>query len=222
MNPRVATTILVITAIAVTLSSAFGQSAANVLVVINDASPDSNEIGNYYAQKRNIPAANIVHLRLPPTESVERTDYERQIELPIENWLLLNFAEDRILYIVLTKGIPLRISGTSGQDGTVASVDSELTLLYRKLTNLAVPATGRINNPYFLGDSPSRTENFSHQNFDIFLVTRLDGYTVTDVRGLIDRGMTPSKEGVFILDDKASSGLDSNTWLKTAAGKLKE
>jgi len=54
-----------------------------------------------------------------------------------------NFAQDRILYIVLTKGIPLRVNGTSGQDGTIASVDSELTLLYRKLVQgQGIPLAG--------------------------------------------------------------------------------
>ena len=48
---------------------------------------------------------------------------------------------DRIFYIVLTKGIPLRISGSGGRAGTAASVDSELTLLYRKLVGTA--HTGR-------------------------------------------------------------------------------
>ena len=49
-------------------------------------------------------------------------------------WLGRQGAQDRILYIVLTKGLPLRIDGTAGRQGTVSSVDSELTLLYRKMT----------------------------------------------------------------------------------------
>lgn len=221
MVARLAISFLVIATFTTAVQDAFGQSSANVLLVVNESSPVSLEIGNYYAQKRNVPAANIVHLQLQPSESIERADYERQVETPIRSWLLTNFAEDRILYIVLTKGIPLRINGTSGQDGTVASVDSELTLLYRKLTGVAVPVAGRINNPYFLGESSSRTKNFTHESFDIFLVTRLDGYTVADVRALIDRGLAPAKEGTIILDDKASSASDANPWLKSASESLK-
>ena len=41
------------------------------------------------------------------------------------------------------KGIPLRIRGTGGLNGTVASVDSELTLLYRKLLGVSVAPVGR-------------------------------------------------------------------------------
>src|SRR6476646_9229514 len=95
----------------------FSQSPANVLLITNDSSPASIEIGNYYTQKRHVPAENLLRLRINPGDSIERADYERQIEGPIGSWLARNFAQDRILYIVLTKGIPLRINGTTGQDG---------------------------------------------------------------------------------------------------------
>src|SRR5215510_13727938 len=178
----------------------FAQSSANVLLIVNESSLASVEIGTYYTQKRAIPGENILRLKLNPSESIERADYERQIEGPIATWLARNFAQDRILYIVLTKDIPLRVSGSAGQDGTIASVDSELTLLYRKMTGQAVAAAGRINNPYFLGDSTTRTKPFTHENQDIFLVTRLDGYTVADVRALIDRGSSPVRAGSIVLD----------------------
>src|SRR5262249_55834980 len=142
---------------------------------------------------------------------------------PISVWLQRNSAQDRILYLVLTKGVPLRVTGTSGLQGTVASVDSELTLLYRKLAGRAAPPAGRIDNPYFLGsNSVGNAKTFSHEQHDIFLVTRLDGYTVDDVIGLIDRGKAPVAQGRFILDMKASFSDKGNAWLQAAADRLKE
>ena len=44
------------------------------------------------------------------------------------------------------KGIPIRIGGTSGQDGTSASVDSELALLYRRMLGLSIPIAGLVKN----------------------------------------------------------------------------
>ena len=55
----------------------------------------------------------------------------------------------------------------------------------------------------------------------IYLVTRLDGFTAADVSGLIARGAAPSREGLFILDQRASlvdSGGDA--WLSAAAERL--
>jgi hypothetical protein len=62
------------------------------------------------------------------------------------------------------QGIPLRIKGTSGRGGTTAGVDSELTLLYRRLTGVETPLVGPLANPYFLADTPiAQAKPFSHQ-----------------------------------------------------------
>jgi hypothetical protein len=71
------------------------------------------EIGQYYSEKRGIPCDNILFFKTPADNSTDGVLYARQIEGPIAAWLSRNFAQDRILYIVLTKGVPLRISGTS-------------------------------------------------------------------------------------------------------------
>ena len=200
----------------------FAQSAENILLVLNESSPISLEVGQYYAEKRGVPRDNILRLKTPADDSIERAVYERQIENPIAGWLYRNFAQDRILYIVLTKGIPLRVAGTSGADGTVASVDSELTLLYRKMAGQSVPPAGRVDNPYFRGNAQNVQSNvFTHETVDIYLVTRLDGYNFDDIRGLIDRGLTPSWEGKIILDGKGSSQDKGETWLQAAADLLK-
>ena len=199
-------------------AAAGAQTPENVLLVLNESSPVSLEIGQYYAQKRGLPPGNTLRIRTTLADDVSREDFARQIEGPIGAWLARNSAQDRILYIVLTKGIPLRIQGTSGPDGTIASVDSELTLVYRKMVGLQVPPAGRVPNPYFLGDAPvARASKFSHEAFDIFLVSRLDGYTSADIRGLIDRGYAPSKEGKILLDQKGAQD-KGDGWLQAAAG----
>jgi uncharacterized protein (TIGR03790 family) len=199
----------------------FSQTAGNVLLVLNESSPLSLDIGQYYAQKRGVPAANILRLKTTLEETIARTDYERQIEFPIAGWLARNSAQDRILYIVLTKNFPLRIAGSSGPDGTIASVDSELTLLYRRMIGQGTPPPGRIANPYFARETPpSQARRFTHEHYDMFLVTRLDGFTSAAIRSLIDRGLVPSTEGKIVLDEKESADL-GNEWLRTAAERLR-
>jgi uncharacterized protein (TIGR03790 family) len=221
MNPviRLAPLFLLFT---VPSRSVFAQKPENVLLVVNEASPISLEVGQYYAEKRGIAKDNVLHINTSTKESINRPEYEGQIQGPVASWLVRNSAHDRILYIVLTKGVPLRINGTSGQKGTVASVDSELTLLYRKLTGQSVPAAGPVGNPYFLGETPvAQAKPFSHEAQDIYLVCRLDGYTFADIRGLIDRGITPSREGKILLDEKDALIDKGNAWLKIAADRLR-
>jgi uncharacterized protein (TIGR03790 family) len=200
----------------------FSQTAENVLLILNESSPASMEVGMYYAQKRGIPRANILRIKTTTADEISRDDFEGQIDAPIASWLRNNFAQDRILYIVLTKGVPLRINGSSGPDGTAASVDSELTLLYRKLLQSpGLQINGPLANPYFLNDAPlAKAKKFSHIDQNIYLVSRLDGYNSSDIRGLIDRGFAPSKEGKILLNMKGSPTQKGDVWLQQAVDLL--
>ena len=201
---------------------AYGQSAENVAVVINDNSPESQRIGEYYARVRAIPAGNIFHIRTALDDQIDRAIYARTIEQPIANGIARAQLQDRILYIVLTKGVPLRIAGPVGPTGTMSSVDSELTLLYRSMTGQTVRVEGSIANPYFLGDREiSEARPFSHRDHDIYLVSRLDGYTVDDVIALIDKGSAPKAEGQIVLDQRdALVNRVGENWLDLASKRL--
>jgi uncharacterized protein (TIGR03790 family) len=206
----------------VPVSSASAQSGANVLVIVNETNADSVTIGAHYARVRGVPADQVLRVKADATDEVDRAAFNLQIQAPIAAWLRQRAAQDRILYIVLAKGIPLRIAGTPGREGTTASVDSELTLLYRRLAGHVPALNGRIANPYFLGAGPiAEARTFSRAASDLYLVTRLDGYTLGDVTALIDRGAAPVREGQILLDQKAGV-LDGagNEWLTRAAGRL--
>jgi uncharacterized protein (TIGR03790 family) len=200
------------------------QSAANVLLVVNSASAASGTVSQYYAGHRGIPQDNICSITTAATESITRDAYTRQIEEPIWQCIASLRAYDRILYIVLTKDVPIRISGTGGRAGTNASVDSELTLLYRRRTGQSSPIAGFVPNPYFAGAAPiTSIKPFTHESQDIYLVTRLDGYTVQDALKVIDRAAAPVKDGRFLLDQRAAL-IDSggDRWLRLAAERLRE
>jgi uncharacterized protein (TIGR03790 family) len=197
------------------------QSGANVLLVVNDASATGETIAKRYAGRRGVPGANICHISTTLEETIERPTYGVQIESPIWRCIASQRAQDRILYIVLTKGVPIRIAGTGGRSGTVSSVDSELTLLYRRHVGQLAAIVGFVPNPYFAGTAPvSTVAPFTHEKYDIYLVTRLDGYTLEDVIGLIDRGAASVRDGRFILDERASWSQNGNTWLHQAADRL--
>ncbi len=201
---------------------AAAQNGTNVLVVVNSASPASVRIGEYYSAARSVPEKQIVRLKASVAETIAREDFERTIEQPIAAWLSRHSLQDQILYIVLTKGVPLRIDGTAGREGTMSSVDSELTLLYRRLVGTRVAVVGRVANPYFLNDAAVTTAKpFTRVSSDIYLVTRLDGYTAEDVIALIDRGRAPAKDGTIVLElpGSAASGI-TDRWLRETAERL--
>ena len=200
--------------LAVIATSAPAQSPPEVLVVLNRTSAVSQQIARYYAQRRSIPARNLCALEVTPEETIARSVYEEKIAAPIAAFLKAANLVDRILYIVTTLGVPLRISGSYlERDTDAAAVDSELTLLYQIIHGKKPPLRGPLPNPFFM----RRDEPFRHPRFPIYLVTRLAAYDFADVKAMIDRSMVAVNRGKFVLDLSSSDDKTGNDWLRTAA-----
>jgi uncharacterized protein (TIGR03790 family) len=197
-----------------------GQRPENVLVVINDKSSLSREIGEYYARRRGIPMNNLCRLRTSTSENIARADYDREIAAPIAVFLRRSKLREQILYIVTTSGVPLRISGVGPGIGRMvdsAAVDSELTLLYSDMRNFRPHAIeGSIPNPFF----GKRDAKFTHREFPIYLVTRLTAYDFDGVKSLIDRSLQAANRGKFVIDLKGPGGGPGDAWLRAAAQQL--
>src|ERR1043166_4441793 len=152
-NALVIATVLVAPLVSPTTGHAI--TADEVLIVVNDRSAISQQIGQRYRTVRGVPASQVVRIHTEATEEIDRSTFGAEIAQPIAAHLLNHRLQDRILVIVLTKGVPLKIRGTEGRQGTQASVDSELTLLYRVLVQGAADAEGRVANPYFRAGLPA-------------------------------------------------------------------
>lgn len=190
------------------------QTPDQVLIVVNKQSRDSREIGEYYLRKRAIPLANLCTIDTPPIEQIDRKVYDEQIEAPIGKFLANHRLTEKILYIVTTAGVPLRISGAGdGLASTAASVDSELTLLYQHLHGLKTSLPGMATNPLFR----QRDAPFRHPQIPMYLVTRLAAYDMSEMKGLVDRALLARNTGKFVIDTRADNATPGNEWLRTAA-----
>jgi uncharacterized protein (TIGR03790 family) len=198
-------------------AAAFCQSADNVLVVVNQSSPLSQSIAEYYVLRRHIPAGNVCRLSVKPDEEVLRDDFQAKVVEPIAGFLRAKHLEEKVLYIVTTAGLPLRVPGHGARlMSETASVDSELTLLYSDMRGHPHASPGGIHNPFF----GKINAPFRHPEFPIYLVTRLAGYDLTDVKGIIDRALAARNRGKFVIDLKASDKTEGNGWLRQAARQL--
>jgi len=192
----------------------------DVLLIVNSQSEASKKIGQYFSESRGIPTTNIVTISTPESETITRSVFEQDIRLPIEAFISSNMINSEINYIVTTKGVPLRITNDIAV-GDQASVDSELSMILGPFAD-QIGAVNATPNPYYNYNIP-----FSSEMFGIYLVTRLTGYTVSDVLTLIDRSAIPEQYGTFILDvdptkDNAVGFEIGNKWLRDAADILKK
>jgi len=191
---------------------------SRVLLVTNEMSPLSRRIAEMYARLRAVPEAQICRLRASTAETIDRGAYEQAIERPVAQCLRSRGLEDQIYYLVLTQDVPLRIAATArGQEPThtdSASVDSELTLLPRRLRGLAVGnLQGPAPNPFFR----QREAPFSPRAFGIYLVTRLAAYRFETVENMVRQSLAARRQGKFVLDLRSAADDEGNSWLRTAA-----
>lgn len=189
------------------------QTGQQVLLVGNSKDAVSRQIVDYYRPRRSIPVGNVCWLSTTSDEEVEWNVYEREIEDPIGDCLKKAGLQEKVLYIVTTLGVPLKIDGTAGLMADRGSVDSELALLYSKLHGKKFERAGTVGNPFFgIRDQP-----FGHPQFPIYLVTRLAAYDFADVKAMIDRGLVAQNRGKFVIDAQNDKGGDGGGWLRMAA-----
>ncbi len=192
-----------------------------MLVVVNDNSAASKEIGAYYAKKRHIPASYVCHVRCAEQEEIEEDAFTQAILGPVANALAQGPLTQTVDYIVLTKGVPLRIHSTATGPDTRFSPNGDSVdgrLMTQDMAGMGSPS----HNPYYNAQA-----RFSHKKFGLYLATRLDGYTVAQAEGLVDRSLAARPApGTFLLDGcpSRSGGQDPgdlNGMLVPAAADLK-
>jgi len=197
-----------------------GGGPKNVLLVVNDNSPVSQSIASYYKAKRGIPDRNLCHVQCSTDEWVSKTDCESTIVGPIRSFIENSGVHNRIDYIVLTKGMPLRASyNDSGWYGVV-SVASVLTCV-------GVPLiVNPCNNPYGPTAYPLAPEQyFTHQlvfsGKSYYVVTRLDAYTEQQVYRMIDDSLNARPQnGLFLMDGRYES--DPTSYSYKANDRLRQ
>ncbi|WP_109485884.1 TIGR03790 family protein [Occallatibacter savannae] len=185
------------------------HTADEVLVVYNADSPVSTAVAKFYARKRGVSKSVAVHCAdsaiSTANETILLADYEREIDGPVHAYLA---RHREINFIVLTKGVPIRIDGgaTGSRDehttGTLhPSVDSYLAATgygsIKRAVRISIHGSGADGfgwlNLYWNQNVP-----FSHAAFGGYLVTRLDGYTEADAEALVTRSLAaddaPSKQ----------------------------
>lgn len=164
-----------------------------VLVVWNSNSRASEEIARYYVEKRKIPSTNVVKVSCAASEDMDMEEFVRAIQNPVKANIKAN--RNQIDFIVLTKGVPIRLKVEQqySVDAWLAAADLPLT----PITQLTEEGLRKSLNPYFNSSEP-----FSSKKMGFYLVTRLDGYTVEQCKNLVDRSlMAKPEKGPFFFDE---------------------
>lgn len=173
---------------------------------------DSLQVANYYRDARLIPNQNVIGISATTTEAISRSVYNTEIKTPIESALTSAGIASSTKYIVLVKGVPLKIKDSNpatGDFGDInssdySSVDSALCLLFQNQHTPSVLANPYYNDPGTSKDYRFKNGFYGNSTVRLnYLVTRLDGYSLIDVINMIDNSVLAytSSTKHFILDD---------------------
>ena len=192
--------------------------ARRVLVVSNAGDSSSERIASYYAERRGIPRDHRLSVSVSTEDEISLSEYRGAIERPVREHLQKQGIVDQVDFIVLIRGMPLRIrEGGYSVDAFLAAMDLDLM----PIPDRDPEHFRRPTNPYFGKNVP-----FHKHDFGFYLVTRLDGYTPEDAMRLVDSSLQSAPNpGIFLFDIdpryKSAAYARVNESMQRAAGILR-
>jgi uncharacterized protein (TIGR03790 family) len=222
--------------------------AARVVILANARQPDSVRLAEFYAEKRGIPAANIIALPLPEAETITWREFIDQVYQPLQDalyqrgWLegtatsLLDklgrkrygFTGHHLSYLVVCRGVPLRIYNDptlldeSNPRRIAPQFNKNEAAVDAELSLLAQSGseiTGMISNPLFANEHPSSLDAEM-----VVKVSRLDGPTFESARHLVTSALEGESRGLlgrYYIDLKGPHR-DGDAWLESALTQLQD
>lgn len=207
-------------------SSARAEDGTAVVVVYNKNVKASKEVADHYAEKRGVPARQIIGLSLPEGENISRKDFAAKMWQPLwrtfekEKLFRVKSAsiqgtnatdirtywkvvESPVRYIVLCYGVPLRVEhDPSLHEPQEASLPAQFHNNGSAVENeLCLLPLFNLKLPAvgFLNNPNYGQTNTAllHPTNGLIMVTRLDGPTPEIAKGLVDKALAGEAKGLW-------------------------
>jgi uncharacterized protein (TIGR03790 family) len=110
LSRAIATLVAMLLIVAAPTLHAAPLTADQIALIVNRNAPQSQELAEFYAQARGIPADRIIALDLPQGEEITFDRYERLVVPVVRQFLREKQLQDKIRCLVTFYGVPLRIA----------------------------------------------------------------------------------------------------------------
>jgi len=197
----------------------------DVLVIVNDNSIDSPQLGAYYAQQRDIDPANIVHVRVPDSYVISWDDF-RRLRDQLIHFMQVNTLDDpalepvvctdgeppyyceatmeqlrahtRIRHLVTTRGVPTRMTVS----GSVLSSASAPTSVDNYLKYWLINYFAEDVQLAFSGREAAFGDGRGMRPVEPaadreLIVGRIDGLDLAAAMALVDRTLAAERAGIY-------------------------
>ena len=161
-----------------------GGSGLNTVVVMNAASTNSLEAGNYFCERRQVPPENVLRINWPGGNvNWTSADYTNYLLAPLLNMLGARQLTNQIDYVVLSMDIPFQVNYSSAVNSTTSA------LFYGLKTSTSLTNSYYASEQIFSQAHPASAGGYS------FLATMLTGNSLADAKQLVDQGV--NSDGTF-------------------------
>lgn len=184
--------------------------ARHVLVLVNEAVPESVALGEAYRRARGVPADNVCRVRTTADEVIAWPAFQAEVLAPVRAFLA---RHPDAVYLVPTWGVPVKVAEHVKDDlppdadpmrRHVTSVDAAAVDRELELARGDLPA-----RPGWVESRTWRLERSVTADDGVLVVMRLDGPTPEQARALIDlalHGELYGVEGAHLLDTRGLTG----------------
>ena len=196
-----------------------------VIVIYNSRMPESKDVAEHYAERRQVPASQVFGFDLTTDEGMSREEFNNSLEKPLAKMLedkklwhvgseivhSTNSAQGKVIwkvmhskirYAVLCYGVPLRIENDTGLKEEIPANTIEQFRRNEAAVDNELALLPRAEQHYML-TGPVQNPFFTLTNAALFqptngllMVARLDGPSASIARGLVDKAMDAESNGL--------------------------
>jgi uncharacterized protein (TIGR03790 family) len=200
-----------------------GEPGSAVVVIYNQRLPESRQVADYYAQKRQVPPSQVFGFDLPVGEAMTRAEFLSNLQAPLLQHLTQNHllvfgppppngeakpkpgaqacVAAQIRYAALCYGVPAKIlPDTNLVEAEALNLPPELRRNEASVdSQLACLPSVHLHQPWA---GPLKNPAYAatnpaplHPTNGLLLVTRLDGPSAAIARGLVDKALEAETNG---------------------------
>ena len=177
-----------------------GGSGLNVVVIVNQNSTNSVQLGNYYCERRGVPPQNLLRINWAGGNTTwVRSDFETVLLNPLVAMLSSRGLTNQVDYILLSMDFPYQVTAADGINSTTAALfygfktDDCSNNCPDDIPSCNLPVTS--SNAYAASESIFRQTPPIAAGSNSWLVTMITSSNLAQAQAIIDRGV--ASDGTF-------------------------
>ena len=163
-----------------------GGGPQNLLLVVNNASTNSQALGHYYQEARGIPELNIVHVNTSFGPELSETAFTNQVWQPIQDHLAAYQLSNQIHTILYSMDLPSRIATSNTRNSITAMTFYGL----KTYSNTPVCLIAHDSTNLYFGAEESFSEVRGLGNDGQYLSSVLTAGSLEQAQAIVDRSVS--------------------------------